>query len=154
MKKILSILSIAALFGAVSCNDILNQSPTDRYTDAQVWKDASLIESNLADLYSISCHMINDALCVYSETASPINIDFSASSNWSANMGFSAQGEGPVHATTWADEAKYSERGAQANFLSMKRYGIQSNDNTLRWWSNAYYLNRQLNHFIDQIAQS
>ncbi len=152
MKKILYAFILAALFTAVSCTDPLDQTPTNQYTDAQVWQDEFLIESHLANLYAMSVFMINDALCTYG--TSPINIDFNQGAGWSTNLGFSVQGEGPIHTTTIADEAKYSERGAQVNYHPMKMYGIQNSSNYLRWWSNGYYLNRQLNHFIESMQTS
>ena len=155
MKKILYAFILAALFTAVSCTDPLEQVPTNQYTDAQVWQDEFLIESHLADLYAMSVFMINDALCTYSGTC-PGNIDFARGEGyaWNTNLGYSAQGEGPIHTTTIADEAKYSEYGAQVSYHGMKLYGIQSNSSYLRWWSNGYYLNRQLNHFIESMETS
>lgn len=153
MKKIvLHCLIIFAVLSAASCSDILEQTPTDRYTDAQVWQDAFLIDSHLADLYAMSAFMLNDAVALYGD--SPVNIDFSQASNWSLNLGVSAQGEGPVHSITLGNECKYSGRGAQTNYNGIKMYGFQANGTTLRWWSNAYYLNRQLNHFIGNIEGS
>jgi starch-binding outer membrane protein, SusD/RagB family len=151
MKKITYSLMILAAMTAASCSDILEQTPTSQYTDAQVWQDEYLIDSHLADLYAMSVFMINDAVASYG--TSPVNMNFS-SDNWSLNLGVSAQGEGPIHAITVADECKYSGRGAQTNYLGMKKYGLQSNGTTLRWWSNGYYLNRQLNHFIENIKDS
>ena len=153
MKRIISITVSAAagVLAAVSCSDILNQAPSDQYTDAQLWNDEYLVENHLAQLYAMCPVMINDALCVYSPDNSPLNINFS---DYISMIGFSAQGEGPVHATTIADEAKYSGRGAQSNYVGMKLNGLQANSTTLRWWDNAYYLNRQLNHFIENISNS
>lgn len=143
---------MVSALAATSCMDILDQSPTDRYTDAQVWQDSYLIDSHLAELYAMSAYMVNDAVALYGN--SPVNKNFSSSSDWSYNLGVSAQGEGPIHATTIADECKYSGRGAQANYVGMKAHGLQSNGSTLRWWDNGYYLNRQLNHFIENIDGS
>lgn len=100
---------MVSALAATSCMDILDQSPTDRYTDAQVWQDSYLIDSHLAELYAMSAYMVNDAVALYGN--SPVNKNFSSSSNWSYNLGVSAQGEGPIHATTIADECKYSGRG-------------------------------------------
>lgn len=152
MKKIIYALTLAALFTAVSCADYLEQTPTNQYTDAQVWQDEFLVESHLAELYAQSVFMINDAVASFNN--SPLNVDFSMGASWNLNLGVSAQGEGPVHTTTIADEAKYSERGAQTNYHGMKMYGLQSNGSTLRWWSNGYYLNRQLNHMIESMESS
>ena len=152
MKKIIYAFILAAFFTAVSCTDPLDQVPTNQYTDAQVWQDEFLIESHLANLYAMSVFMINDALCTYGE--SPVNIDFSRGANWNVNLGYSAQGEGPIHMTTVADEAKISERGSQVHNHGMKLYGIQNSSSYLRWWSNGYYLNRQLNHFIESMETS
>lgn len=154
MKRILAFFTLATLLIAVSCvPDVLEQTPTDQFTDAQVWQDEYLIESHLAELYAMSVFMVNDAVALFS-SSSPLNVDFSGASNWNFNLGVSEQGEGPIHTTTIADEAKYSERGAQTNYHTLKLYGLQRNGSTLRWWSNGYYLNRQLNHFIENIADS
>ena len=143
---------LAASALAVSCSGYLEQSPTDKYTDAQVWQDSYLIESHLANLYAMSVFMINDAMATYGN--SPVNVEFSSSANWNYNLGVSEAGEGPIHSNSVADECKYSGRGAQTNYVSMKMYGLQSNGTTMRWWSNGYYLNRQLNHFIENIESS
>ncbi len=153
MKKIFYALMLTALFTAVSCTEnILEQTPTNRYTDAQVWNDPFLIESHLANLYAMSTFMVNDAIATFGN--SPVNVDFSSSAGWNYNLGLSVQGEGPLHTTELADEAKASERGEQTHYHSYKVYGIQTDSPCLRWWSNGYYLNRQLNHFIESIEDS
>ena len=152
MKKITYSLLLSAMILGTACSDYLEQTPTNMYTDAQVWQDEFLIDSHLADLYAMSAFMINDAVALYGN--SPVNVEFSSSSNWGYNLGVSAEGEGPIHANTISDECKYSGRGAQANYLGVKKYGFQSNGTTMRWWNNGYYLNRQLNHFIDNIEDS
>ncbi len=153
MKKIIysAFIGFVLAFGGTSCQDVLNQAPTDQYTDAQVWNDEFLLESHLAQLYAMTSVMVQDAGCI-SNMGSPLNVTFG--SNWSENLGLCVQGEGPIHMTTIADEAKYSQRGAQSNLHGLKMNGIQSNSNYLRWWENAYYLNRQLNHFIANISNS
>lgn len=153
MKKINKYcLLLSATLMSAACSDYLEQTPTNRYTDAQVWQDEFLLDSHLADLYAMSAFMINDAVALYGD--SPVNVEFSSSAGWGYNLGVSAEGEGPVHAITIGDECKYSGRGAQANYLGVKKYGFQSNGSVLRWWSNGYYLNRQLNHFIENIDGS
>ncbi len=152
MKKLKYSLLLSATIVAAACSDYLEQTPTSQYTDAQVWQDEFLLDSHLANLYAMSAYMINDAVALYGN--SPVNWDFASSASWSYNLGVSAEGEGPIHAITIGDECKYSGRGAQANYLSIKLYGFQSNGSTLRWWSNGYYLNRQLNHFIENIDNS
>lgn len=154
MKRITlyTIVVLSGLLSSVSC-DILEQTPTDRYTDAQLWNDEFLLENHLAQLYAMCPVMISDADCVYSPDGSPLNAYY-GNADFPYKLGHSAQVEAPVHATTWADEARYSGRGAQINYVGMKLYGIQANSGYLRWWENAYYLNRQLNHFIENIASS
>ena len=151
-NRIYHLLLSTTLITAASCSDYLEQTPTDRYTDEQVWRDEFLLDSHLADLYAMSAFMINDAVALYGD--SPVNVEFSSSAGWGYNLGVSAEGEGPVHAITIGDECKFSGRGAQTNYLGVKKYGFQSNSSVLRWWSNGYYLNRQLNHFIENIDGS
>jgi len=152
MKKIFFSLFLIPAVALVSCSKILDQTPTDRYTDAQVWQDAYLIECHLDNLYAMSCHMIGDSPCTYGN--SPVNVEFSSSWHWNYNLGMSAQGEGPILANTIADDGKYSEYGSQYNYVSLKKNGHLRNGTYLRWWSNAYYLNRQLNHFLENIDNS
>ena len=55
-------LAIAALsvLSFNSCMDVLNQTPTDRYTDAVVWNDETLILQHLAQLYAFTPVMVQD----------------------------------------------------------------------------------------------
>jgi len=152
MKNIKYAILLICTVVFASCDAYLVQTPTNRYTDDQVWQDSYLIESHLANLYAMSCFMMNDSPCLFGN--SPVNVEFSASWNWYGNLGLSAEGEGPVHATTMGDECKYSERGAQTNYHSYKMNGVQRNSSLFRWWNNAYYLNRELNHFIENIDDS
>lgn len=152
MKKIFYSLSIFAALSLASCSNILDQTPTDQFTDGQVWNDTYLIDCHLAELYHMSAFMVNDAVATFG--SSPINVEYSSSSDWNFNLGISASGEGPIHSTTVADEAKYSMRGAQTNYSGMKLQGLQADAWTLRWWANGWYLNRQLNHFIEKIEDS
>lgn len=102
MKKINKYcLLLSATLMSAACSDYLEQTPTNRYTDAQVWQDEFLLDSHLADLYAMSAFMINDAVALYGD--SPVNVEFSSSSNWGYNLGVSAEGEGPVHAITIGD---------------------------------------------------
>ncbi len=152
MKHAKYILSLALLLGAASCEQILEQTPTNQVTDAQLWQDEYMLESHLAELYAMSVFMVGDAVALYGQ--SPLNIDFNINGAWNVHLGVSAQGEGPIHMVTVGDEAKYSERGAQTNYIDVKLNGIQTDTYTMRWWSNGYYLNRQLNHFIESIEAS
>lgn len=152
MKRITYALTLLVAFLSASCSDVLDQKPTNRYTDAQVWQDEFLITSHLANLYDMAAFMINDAMALYGN--SPVNVEFSSAANWNFNLGISAEGEGSVHSITAADECKYSGRGAQANYLDLKYYGHQRDGIYLRWWANGHYLNRQLNHFIENVDGS
>lgn len=153
MKNIKYAILLICTVAFVSCDKYLVQSPTNQYTDDQVWQDEYLIESNLAELYACSCFMMNDSPCTFSDK-SAVNREFGQGWNWNGNLGLGAEGEGPVHAITMGDECKYSERGAQTNYHSYKMNGVQRNSSLFRWWNNAYYLNRQLNHFIESIDGS
>ena len=156
MKHLNKVISIVLATGmACSCANVLEQTPTNQVTDAQLWQDEYMLESHLAELYAMSVFMVGDAVALYGQ--SPLNVDFGISDNpgaWAVHMGVSAQGEGPVHMVTVADEAKYSERGAQTSYTDVKFNGLQTDTYTMRWWSNGYYLNRQLNHFIEAIESS
>lgn len=75
MKKITYTLTLLLAIMAASCSDVLDQKPTNRYTDAQVWQDEFLITSHLANLYDMAAFMINDAMALYGN--SPVNVEFS-----------------------------------------------------------------------------
>lgn len=149
IKYISTIAILALLFS--SCNDVLEQVPTDRYTDALVWNDPYLLDTHLAELYACTPVMIQDAITLMNSwNGAPMNRD---DNSWTAIMGFSAQIEGTVRTNEIADEAKYNF-GAQAHLLSMKENGIQSNGTELQWWGNAYYTIRLLNNFIERAGES
>jgi hypothetical protein len=153
MKTILksTIAALAVMFTITSCYEVLDQSPTDRYSDAVVWDDPYLLNAHLAELYACVPVMVQDAVCIYPSTGSSLaNYD---NNEWSHLMGFSAQMEGAVRTLEIADEAKYNF-GGQGHLLGMKDNGIQSNGSELQWWGNAYYSIRNLNNFIENAAGS
>lgn len=145
------IIAVLAAMTITSCYDVLDQEPTDRYSDAVVWNDPYLLDAHLADLYSCTPVMVQDAICIMpNDGTSPMNRD---NSGWGYLMGFSVQMEGSVRPLEIADEAKYNF-GAQGHLLGMKDNGIQSNGGELQWWGNAYYTIRNLNNFIAQAGGS
>lgn len=152
MKTKVKITIVAlAMMTMTSCYDVLDQSPTDRYSDAVVWNDPYLLNAHLAELYACTPVMIQDAITLMTSwDGAPMNRD---DNSWGAMMGFSAQMEGTVRTLEIADEAKYNF-GAQAHLLDMKRNGIQSNGMDLQWWGNSYYTIRLLNNFIDNAGNS
>lgn len=146
-------LIIAALTATtiISCTKVLDQVPSDQYTDAVVWNDPYLLNAHLAELYACVPVMIQDAVTLMNTwNGSPMNVD---DNSFGANMGFSAQMEGTVRTIEITDEAKYNF-GAQAHLLGVKENGIQSNGTELQWWGNAYYTIRNLNNFIERAGTS
>ncbi|MFZ4262024.1 RagB/SusD family nutrient uptake outer membrane protein [Sphingobacterium sp. HJSM2_6] len=142
---------LLATASLTSCYKVLDQVPTDRYTDAVVWSDPYLLEAHLTELYSNVPVMVNDAICLMNTwNGAPMNRD---GNDFGTIMGFSAQMEGPVRTNEIADEAKYNF-GGQAHLLDMKENGIQANGTELQWWGNAYYSIRNLNNFIEKAAAS
>jgi len=134
-----------------SCYKVLDQVPTDRYTDAVVWNDPYLLDAHLAQLYACTPVMVGDAINLMNTwDGAAMNRD---DNSFAAVMGFSAQIEGPVRTIEITDEAKYNF-GAQAHLLGMKENGIQANGTELQWWGNAYYTIRNLNNFIERAAGS
>jgi len=136
---------------ATSCYDVLDQLPTDRYSDAVVWSDPVLLEAHLAELYLCTPVMINDATCLMNTwSGAPMN---QLGNDQAMIIGFGVQMEGPVRTIEAADEAKYNF-GAQNNMAGLKHNGIQANSTTWAWWGNAYYTIRLLNNFIQQAGNS
>ena len=133
-----------------SCYDVLDQIPTDRYTDAVVWNDPVLLDQHMAELYLCTPVMINDATCSMSSwDGSPMNRDYPDQSTIMYIYG--VQIEGPVRALEASDEAKY-------NFGQVSMYfkygGMQVNSTEWAWWGNAYYTIRMLNNFIQYAGKS
>lgn len=150
MKTKIMIAAMAAMT-LTSCYDVLDQEPTDRYSDAVVWNDPYLLDAHLAELYACTPVMIQDAVCIMpNDGGSPMNRD---NTDWGYLMGFSAQIEGSVRPLEIADEAKYNF-GGQGHLLGMKDNGIQANGSELQWWGNAYYTIRNLNNFIERAGES
>lgn len=152
MKTKLKITIVAfTTITLTSCYDVLDQSPTDRYSDAVVWNDPYLLDAHLAELYACTPVMIQDAICIIpNDGSSNMNRD---NSDWGYLMGFSAQMEGAVRSLEIADEAKYNF-GGQGHLLGLKENGIQANGSELQWWGNAYYTIRNLNNFIENAGES
>lgn len=134
-----------------SCYDVLDQTPTDRYSDAVVWSDPVLLDAHLAELYLCTPVMINDAICLMTSwSGAPMNRD---GNDQAYMIGYGVQMEGPVRSLEISDEAMYNF-GAQYNMVGMKRTGLQSNSGYWGWWGNAYYTIRMLNTFIEYASNS
>ena len=148
MKTIFRLLTVAwVVMTMTSCYDVLDQIPTDRYSDGVVYSDPVLMEAHLADLYACTSVMVQDAVLTLNDGVAPMNRDgFSI-------LGFGVEMEGAVRTLETSDEAKYNF-GAQSYMLNVKHGGIQSNDMTWSWWGNAYYTIRLLNAFIENAATS
>lgn len=150
-KKFAFTIAALAAITMTSCYKVLDQVPSDRYTDAVVWTDPTLLDAHLTELYACVPVMIQDAVTLMNSwDGAPMNVD---DNSWGAIMGFSAQIEGTVRTNEIADEAKYNF-GAQAHLLGMKENGIQANGTELQWWGNAYYTIRNLNNFIERAGTS
>jgi len=131
----------------VSCYDVLDQIPTDRFTDAVVWNDPFLLEQHLAQLYMFTPVMVGDAVAnaTIGWTGSPMNVDGNSQVDF---LGFSALGEGSFRTLELSDEGQ-GQVGTQGSVWSTKTTGILLGGIPLRWWGNAYYTIRLLNNFIE-----
>jgi len=152
MKTIFKLVLVVGVAMMVSsCYDVLDQMPTDRYSDAVVWNDPVLLEQHMAELYLCTPVMINDAVALMNSwSGSPMNRDGSTDNSYI--IGYGVQMEGPLRTLDISDEAKYNF-GGQTSMTGLKRNGIQANNTTWQWWGNAYYTIRLLNNFI-QYANS
>lgn len=147
-KSIIALFTVGVM---TSCYSVMDQTPTDQYSDAVVWNDAYLLEAHLAELYACVPVMVQDAVCIMpNPSGSKANVD---NDGWTYCMAFSSEMEGSVRTLEIADEAKYNF-GAQGHLLGMKDNGIQANGNELEWWGNSYYSIRNLNNFIERAAES
>lgn len=154
MKLFKYILVILIGLIPLSCTDeLLDKQPLDRYTDAVVWEDPSLIDAFLLSQYAYTPVMINDATTVFSNwSGSPSNRD-PRSGDINYWFGNSAQSFGPGLSIEISDEAKYTV-GAWANVQAQKANGISADGGVMEWWENAYYTIRNLNDFISKTPKS
>ena len=149
--KIYLVLIALSTASFTSCMDVLDQKPTDRYTDAVVWNDETLILQHLAQLYAYTPVMVQDCPASASTwNGATLNRD---DNSWGVWMGQSEQIEGSTRSMELADETRYNF-GAQTDFNTLKHYGYQVNDTYFQWWGNAYYQIRNLNNFMDKIDKS
>lgn len=155
MKQLIYTIIAVFLVSLFACSDdLLDKKPLDRYTDAVVWEDPSLIDAFLLSQYAYTPVMINDATTIFSSwEGSPMNRDPRAESNLRYWFGNSAQTFGPGLSIEISDEAKYTS-GAWANVVSEKAHGIPSDGGMMEWWENAYYVMRNLNDFIQRVPSS
>lgn len=139
---------------ATSCQDeFLDKSPLDRYTDAVVWEDPTLIDAFLLTQYMYTPVMINDATTAFTSwNGSPMNKD-----NRSGDVGYFFGNSTSVFGTRLtmdvSDETKYN-LGSWANLANVKAFGITPDGGVLEYWENAYYTLRNLNEFIKRVANS
>jgi hypothetical protein len=154
--KIVIVVWIA--IAMTSCYDVLDQIPTDRYSDVVVWNDPKLLEQHLAELYLCVPVMINDAPGTKIEWGwgSQMNVDNPSSdpNDEQYGYGFSAQFQGPLRTLEVADEARCSNAPSTQNMVTLKLDGILANNTKWQWWGNAYYTIRMLNHFIQYAGSS
>lgn len=154
MKQLKYIIFIVYLILFPRCSDdLLDKKPLDRYTDAVVWEDPSLIDAFLISQYAYTPVMINDATTVFTSwSGSPMNRDQRANDQnyWFGN---SVQTFGTGLVIEICDEAKFTA-GSRINLASQKAVGISSDGGVMEWWENAYYVIRNLNEFIDRVPSS
>lgn len=153
MKRKYLLLSACFSLLATSCYDVLEKEPLDRYTDAVVWNDATLVDALLVTQYMYTPVMVNDATTMFTSwSGSPMNRD-SRSGDTNYFFGNSEQVFGVGLTMDVSDEAKYTT-GAWANGVWYKSNGITENGGFSEWWENAYYTIRNLNEFIERVGDS
>ena len=80
MKKLLIILGIAiTLSSIISCKKDLNISPVDQFSDASVWKDPSLIQTFVNNIYGGIPHGFSNIMMSALDDEAMYNADFGSS---------------------------------------------------------------------------
>ena len=79
MKRILLIISIAAIFMQLSCKKQLDVLPVDQFSDVSVWNDASLIQTYVNNIYSGVPHGFGCIMMASMADESMYNADFGSS---------------------------------------------------------------------------
>lgn len=79
MKRILLIISIAAIFMQLSCKKQLDVLPVDQFSDVSVWNDAALIQTYVNNIYSGVPHGFGCIMMASMADESMYNADFGSS---------------------------------------------------------------------------
>lgn len=79
MKRILLIISIAAIFMQLSCKKQLDVLPVDQFSDVSVWNDAALIQTYVNNIYSGIPHGFGCIMMASMADESMYNADFGSS---------------------------------------------------------------------------
>ena len=160
MKKnnILPVICLAAaVLTAPACEDILDKSPLDTYTDKQVMSDAALLDAFIATQYLYTPVLCGDATTLMNSwqgTGSPMNKD-SRSGNSDYFMDNSTQFFGPTLTLDIADETRYmADKRAGGIYSPFKFFGITQSGGMLEYWENAYYTLRNLNGILASLPES
>ncbi len=153
LNKIAYVLLLTGIF-ATSCQDeFLDKAPLDRYTDAVVWEDPTLIDAFLLTQYMYTPVLVNDATTMFTSwSGSPMNRD-SRGNDVNYFFGNSAQVFGTRLTMDVSDETKYN-LGSWADLAGVKAFGITPDGGVLEYWDNAYYTVRNLNEFIERVPNS
>ena len=123
-------IGLAALLGLGACN-VMDLTPTDRYSDATIWANKNNIESTILGFYSTAE--------VYGEFGS----------RCFGTKGFSTDG------LTWM--LKYSSDVAgygTPNLILFIENQITPSSNVLSYWSDCHVRIRKINEFLDGIDNS
>jgi hypothetical protein len=149
MKKlILIICGVISVMTIFSCNDVLNQIPMDRYTDATVYNDQTLMDAYLAELYKYTPVLVQDASCTWN-WGQGNNIDYP---DWKNHLNQGAETYGIGLPIQISDEARAT--GGCSETYAAKLHGITQNGGTWEYWGTAYYVIRDLNEFIQKGEKS
>ncbi len=151
MKKLIYIIICGTIIFNSSCQkEILDKKPLDIYTDNEIWSDPTLIDKFLLAQYMFTPVMINDATCM--AWGSPMNRDSRAGSS-TYTYGNGAQIWGVGLNMDVSDETKYTD-GAWTELSKVKAHVITAEGGVMEYWENAYYTIRNLNEFIERVADS
>lgn len=137
MKKNIFLVAAGILFFASCTDDILDKEPLDMVSDAFIWDDVSTIESHLAGSYSMMSVLENETPDKY------IGIRDGVGWTLEAQMGATI-------INNIADEGTWGFYPQQWNY----KFNLDINGGLLEWWENSYIIIRQLNVFIEKVADA
>jgi hypothetical protein len=152
MKNIRYILSmIIGCLVISSCqNDILDKKPLDIITEDVVWKDQTLIDAYLTNLYRATSVLVQDC----SGLINGWNADaLSGSGSWEREFANSEFGTGPMWLNEISDEAK-AGWGYEVNCDGVKVSGLSVGGGFMEYWEAPYKVLRSLNDFIARVPDS
>lgn len=154
MKRIKNVFYaiISALIFSSCIDSILDKKPLDIITEDAVWKDQTLIDAYLLNLYRGTTVLTQDGCGLVNGWGTDA---LSGTDDWTREFNFSPLATGPQWLNQLSDEAKtgwiYFD-GVNKDVYKVK--GITIDGGILEYWEAPYKVIRCLNMFIERVPDA